>query len=218
MSKIDSLLASKTELEGKIKRCEERMDALSKRYEWTLSSEEKKSKQRMRSNLDKLVRKLSHVVTMINDDDELTMTTVSSSDTLSTMCSTFEPLPDSYRQTASSMKPLIPPVRNRTSPIPNTTSLDPPGESTAPVSENSHSTRSKNESSSLSTPVISSNSSSNRVNSSKAIDSDKRNTEVNPVSYSFNIPKGLFHGLTLMFFFGVCTKWYISVQQRKLNR
>lgn len=213
-------------MEGKIRRYEDRLAALSKRYEWTLSSEECRSKKRLQSALKKLAKQLSTICVQIqrkeNDesydnvdsngdeecDDDLTMTTMSSSDTLSTMCSSgFESQPDSYSRSYVPMMPLIPPTPTKAEPSTPQGTSDSPDPSThqesnsppSPSSNHHHNTTTNN---------------NDIHNDTKSDDKDK-NAIVKPVAYSFSIPKGLLHGISLMFIFGVCTKWYITLQHKK---
>lgn len=83
MTKEVAPAISKAEIEKKIKRYEDRLHALSKRYEWTLSAEEKRSKLTLHFILDKLKRKLARVSSSLqinesdSDSDRRTMAEVS---------------------------------------------------------------------------------------------------------------------------------------------
>ena len=213
---------SKAEILEKIRRFEDRLAALSKRYEWTLSSEESRSKRRLQSALKKLAKQLTHICGQINSshndkdtgggdydvDDDLTMTTMSSSDTLSTMCSGFESQPDSYSRSYVPMMPLIPPTPTKAEDPSTNVSQSPDPSKDFMRSGHTH------------TPTPTHNNNSNNSNTSnynhnETSDNKKENGVVKTVAYSFSIPKGLLHGISVMFLFGVCTKWYMSLKQRR---
>lgn len=88
---MKGLEKTKNAIEEKIKRYENKLMALSKRYEWTLSADEVRSGRRLQSGIKKLSKQLDQICECLNNDhrvsDDLTMTTVGSCDTLSTLAS-----------------------------------------------------------------------------------------------------------------------------------
>jgi hypothetical protein len=205
---MESAQLSKYEIEEKIKRYEGRLEGLSKRYEWTLSAEEVRSKKRLVSNLKKLSKQLAQVCAVLNDEDsdDLTMTTMGSCDTLSTMCSSvIDSQSDSYSRNYVPMLPLIPPTPTKTD-ISSSIYTESPINAT-----NEDSMRSQ-----INTPSSICHDYNNKPITSDENDENRNSTIEKHVAYSFSIPKGLFNGITLMLLVGVCTKWYMAtVQHRK---
>eukprot|EP00603_Paraphysomonas_imperforata_P009182 CAMPEP_0114423446 /NCGR_PEP_ID=MMETSP0103-20121206/6151_1 /TAXON_ID=37642 ORGANISM="Paraphysomonas imperforata, Strain PA2" /NCGR_SAMPLE_ID=MMETSP0103 /ASSEMBLY_ACC=CAM_ASM_000201 /LENGTH=147 /DNA_ID=CAMNT_0001592105 /DNA_START=298 /DNA_END=741 /DNA_ORIENTATION=+ len=147
------------------------------------------------------------------------MTTSSSSDTLSTMCSSFEPIPDMYKQQAMPMmKPLIPPNRVKTEQSSQQV-INSDNISAKKRGDNGDAPSSPGSVSSASSSGRTGKIKTKRTRSSPAKEKSKQDSIMaNPVAYSFNIPKGLFNGFSLMFLFGVCAKWYMTLQHRKITR
>ena len=182
------------EIEKKLEKCEDRLEILTKRYEWTLSSEELKRKKRLIANVKKLTKQLQFINDDIPDksmpdDDEMSVTTLESCDTISTICSVTEPHSDSFSRSFVPMMPLIPPTP---------TKVDSPPAS--PKTNNS------------TDPEVSNN---KTTNSTPINDCKKDGISESSFAYNIRIPRGLFNGFSLMILVGLCAKWYFSSQRLK---